>query len=137
MASMAIDTNVRRHPFGLKPLQWLMLGLIALALGFGGWSLRGSLARSVSIAEAKQASVTVQLFGYLHSPGAYDGQNNWTFEIQDSTGATMQIVSPVKPGNFDEAISVAATGRYNHERGLFEADRLLVKCPSKYQEQQP
>lgn len=139
MASIAGENSLNpalpRRMLGLKPIQWLMLGIVALALGFGGWSLRGSLARAVTIAEAKQAGGTVQVFGYLYSKGAYDDKLNWTFDIQDSTGATIKVVHATKPGNFEDAISVAATGRFNPDKGVFEADQLLVKCPSKYQEQ--
>lgn len=139
MASIAVEnspvTGTSRRTLGLKPIQWMMLGIVALALGFGGWSLRGSLARAVTISEAKQAGGTVQVFGYLYSKGAYDDKLNWTFDIQDSTGATIKVVHAMKPGNFEDAISVAATGRYNPAKGVFEADQLLVKCPSKYQEQ--
>lgn len=140
MASIAVEgQNIatrRGRVLGLKPIQWMMLGIIATALGFGGWSLRGSLARSVTIAEARETRGTVQVFGFLNSTGAYDSENNWTFDIQDSDGQTLKVVHATKPGNFEDAISVAATGRYNAETGLFEAEQLLVKCPSKYQEQQ-
>jgi cytochrome c-type biogenesis protein CcmE len=37
----------------------------------------------------------------------------------------------VKPGNFDQATEIVAIGEY--QQGVFEADQLLVKCPSKYQ----
>jgi cytochrome c-type biogenesis protein CcmE len=136
MASIVAEHTPRGRTLGLKPVQWMMLGVIAMALGFGGWSLRGSLARTVTIAEARQAGGTVQVFGYLYSKGAYDEQQNWTFEIQGHDGATLKVVHPIKPGNFEDAISVAATGRYNAEKDIFEAEQLLVKCPSKYQEQE-
>jgi len=136
MASIAANPARNSRAFGLKPVQWMMLGIIALALGFGGWSLRGSLTRYVTINEARQIGATVQVFGYLNSKGAYDAQNNWTFDIQGEDGSTMKVVHPTKPGNFEDAISVVATGRYNPEKNIFEADQLLVKCPSKYQEQQ-
>lgn len=136
MASIAVSGAGRARTLGLKPVQWLMLGIIAIALGFGAWSLQGSLARSVTIEEARTARGTVQVFGFLYSKGEYDADNNWTFNVQDTDGQTMKIVYPTKPGNFDDAISVAATGRYNAEKDIFEAEQLLVKCPSKYQEQQ-
>lgn len=136
MASIAVEQRLSGRTLGLKPVQWLMIGIIALALGVGAWSMQGSLARAVSIPEARQASGTVQVFGYLNSKGAYDAQNNWTFDIQGQDGSTLKVVHRIKPGNFDDAISVSATGRYNAETGMFEADQLLVKCPSKYQEQQ-
>ena len=38
-----------------------------------------------------------------------------------------------KPGNFDQASHVVCVGKYNN--GVFVAKELLIKCPSKYQEQ--
>jgi len=38
----------------------------------------------------------------------------------------------IKPGNFDTATQVVCIGRYKD--GVFEADNILVKCPSKEQE---
>lgn len=38
----------------------------------------------------------------------------------------------IKPGNFDTATQVVCIGRYKD--GVFEADSILVKCPSKEQE---
>jgi cytochrome c-type biogenesis protein CcmE len=37
----------------------------------------------------------------------------------------------VKPANFEEAVSIVAIGTYR--TGAFHAEKLLVKCPSKYQ----
>ena len=37
----------------------------------------------------------------------------------------------VIPGNFDQAVSVVAIGKFAGDH--FEAQQLLVKCPSKYQ----
>jgi cytochrome c-type biogenesis protein CcmE len=39
--------------------------------------------------------------------------------------------SGTKPGNFEQADKVVLIGRY--QNGIFSADQLLVKCPSKYQ----
>lgn len=40
-----------------------------------------------------------------------------------------------KPANFEQAVSLVAIGRYDVTKGVFLADDMLVKCPSKYQEQ--
>lgn len=40
----------------------------------------------------------------------------------------------VVPGNFDQATSVVVKGKA--EDGVFVADQILVKCPSKYQGEQ-
>ena len=39
----------------------------------------------------------------------------------------------VKPANFEDAISIVAIGHYESGRDEFVANKLLVKCPSKYQ----
>ncbi len=39
----------------------------------------------------------------------------------------------LKPANFEEAISIVAIGRYDASASEMHADKLLVKCPSKYQ----
>ncbi len=39
----------------------------------------------------------------------------------------------LKPANFEDAISIVAIGQYDESSKEFEANKLLVKCPSKYQ----
>lgn len=135
MASIAAEHSHTRR-WGLKPLHWMMLAIVAIALGFGGYSLGGSLTREVTITEAQQTGGTVLVYGYLESEGAYDDQSRWTFDIKDKDGSTMKVVHATKPGNFSDAIGVSAVGTYNAQSGMFEADSLLLKCPSKYQETQ-
>ena len=49
-----------------------------------------------------------------------------------SSGRRMPVAyRGIKPGNFKDAISIVAIGRYRD--GRIEAEKLLVKCPSKYQ----
>jgi cytochrome c-type biogenesis protein CcmE len=45
------------------------------------------------------------------------------------------IYSQPKPSNFEQAVSIVAIGNYDVKTGNFIAESLLVKCPSKYQEQ--
>ena len=136
MATIATEGG-RGQPFGLRPVHWMMLGIIALALGAGGYSLRGgAMVSYATVAEAKATARNVQVFGYLYSKGSYDDQGRWTFDIQGENGEVLTIVYPhIKPGNFEQAISVVAVGRYDRQAQHFLADQLLVKCPSKYQEQ--
>jgi cytochrome c-type biogenesis protein CcmE len=47
----------------------------------------------------------------------------------------MVVYDGAKPANFEQADQVVVIGRY--ENGLFVADQLLVKCPSKYQGSDP
>ena len=56
--------------------------------------------------------------------------------LQDQDGKMVKVVSDeTRPPNFEQAISVVAIGRYDEGKGAFMAEKLLVKCPSKYQEQ--
>ena len=52
--------------------------------------------------------------------------------IIDERGSSLPVqYGGTKPGNFDQADQVVVIGRY--QEGVFLADQLLVKCPSKYQ----
>ena len=136
MATLASERN-RRPMLGLRPVQWIMIGIIALALGVGGYSLRGgAMVSYASVAEAKAQERHVQVFGYLYSKGHYDDQGRWKFDIQGENGDVLTVVYPhTRPANFEQAISVVAVGKYDQQAQNFVADQLLVKCPSKYQEQ--
>ena len=58
-------------------------------------------------------------------------QNQFSFMMKDSQGSVMQVVyyNP-KPANFEDAESVVVEGRIKGD--VFEAEHILVKCPSKY-----
>ena len=51
-------------------------------------------------------------------------------------GKVVKVVyAKPKPANFEQAVSIVAIGHYDAAKGAFLADDMLVKCPSKYQEQ--
>src|SRR5687768_1565184 len=102
MATLVAERS-RRRVLGLRPVHWIMLGIIALALGFGAYSLRGgAMVAYASIPEAQAQARPVQVFGYLYSKGQYDAAGNWEFDIQGETGEVMTVSYPhTKPGNFE------------------------------------
>lgn len=111
-----------------------------LILGFAGFALanfKQTLTPYVSYEYARSADRVVQVAGGLvHGSSSYDSDaHSLSFEISDKeSGETMRVsYEGVKPGNFEDAISVVAIGRYQAQDGVFHADKLLVKCPSKYQ----
>jgi len=111
-----------------------------LILAFAGFSLasfKKSLTPYVSYEQARSVSRTVQVAGGLvKNSSSYDKSNQsllFTMEDQES-GDTLQVrYHGVKPGNFEDAISIVAIGQYSPDQKEFAADKLLVKCPSKYQ----
>lgn len=135
MATMTGDVLQRRAR--IKPLYLIGIAMIVLAVALGYNGLQQSFRPyTQSINEAISANRSVQLQGFLGSTGAYDEQGHFTFDLQDSTGKMVKVVySQTKPSNFEQAISIVAIGHYDSASQAFFADELLVKCPSKYQEQ--
>lgn len=121
---------------------YYILGAVLL-LGFAGFSLaafRTSLTPYVSFAEASRptgGARIVQIAGGLAKDSAsYDeASTSLHFKLQDpASGETLAVrYRGLRPANFEDAVSIVAIGRYRAEAGEFEATKLLVKCPSKYQ----
>lgn len=137
MATASSDFG--RRGFALKPLYIIGIAIIVLAIVLGYYGLTSALRPyTTSVSEAMSTGRGVQLAGYLvpGEQGHYDAANNFTFQMQDNTGKIVQVSYPkVKPANFEQAISIVAIGHYDSAKGVFQADDMLVKCPSKYQEQ--
>ena len=135
---MAVVTEqTRQRGFVIKPLHLLGIGMIVLAIVMGYFGLQQSFRPyTMSVAEAQSAHRSVQLQGYLGSKGAYLPDGRFSFDLQDSTGKVVMVVyAQPRPSNFEQAVSIVAVGHYDQDQQVFIADELLVKCPSKYQEQ--
>jgi len=117
--------------------KYIVGGLIIIV--FTVWaavSFNSSLTPYVSISEAKERGDIVQLKGARLDNGAFNIQTNmFTFRLGDeASGEQINVIyDGPKPGNFDQATHVVCVGRF--ENGAFHATDLLVKCPSKYQEE--
>ncbi|NJN67359.1 MAG: cytochrome c maturation protein CcmE [Chloroflexaceae bacterium] len=123
--------------FGLKPLHLAGIAIILLAIVYGAFGFKDAfLSYSTSVSETRASGRNVQLAGFLGSKGEYDDEGRWTFLLEDRNGEQVKVVyHKVRPSNFDHATSIVAIGRYDPARDVFVANDLLVKCPSKYQEQ--
>ena len=55
------------------------------------------------------------------------------FEIQDGTGILPISYHGPQPDMLVDAVEAVAIGRYDPQSGIFEAEELLMKCPSKYE----
>lgn len=118
----------------------LLIGgiIIAVFLALGVFSFRRSLTPYVSFSEARTAGRTVQVKGYPdHAAARFDPQRRaFVFPMTNEAGEILTVAyRGAKPGNFDQAVSVVAVGRYQGD--ALESDQLLVKCPSKYQSRDP
>lgn len=117
-----------------------VLGAVLLAAfaGFSLMSFRQALTPYVDYAEAQSTSSRmVQVAGALEkgSTSYVTARESLFFTLRDpESDATLRVrYQGLKPANFEEAISIVAIGHYDRGAREFEAEKLLVKCPSKYQ----
>lgn len=123
----------------LKKNRFYLIGG-ALLLAFVGFSLssfKQNLTPYVSYQDARSTSRMVQVAGALEK-GSTEYKNEeeslyFTLKEPESGNALRVRYQGLKPANFEDAISIVAIGRYDQGTTQFAADKLLVKCPSKYQ----
>jgi len=118
----------------VKKGYWFAAVLTLAFVGFGLTAFQKTLTPYLSFEEARKARGVVQVMGALDKESdRYDNKSEeLSFDLLDPNGHRMQVVyRGVRPGNFKDAISIVAIGRYS--QGRIEAEKLLVKCPSKYQ----
>lgn len=115
---------------------WYLIGgaLVVAFLAYGATSFKNNLTPYVSFDEAMKTASRVQVAGALveDSSDYIDVDQQLHFVIYDEKGVEMAVrYSGVKPANFEEATQIVAVGSWRDE--VFNAEQLLVKCPSKYQ----
>lgn len=122
-----------------KRLSYVLGGAILLAFaGFSMASFKQTLTPYVSFSDAQKVERTVQVAGGLvKNSWSYDDATkslHFTLKQTEGSGETIRVrYNGVKPGNFEDAISIVAIGRYDQASQELVANKLLVKCPSKYQ----
>ena len=119
-----------------RRVAWSVAGIVAIVafVALGAGAFRSTLTPYVSFQQARSTADAVQVAGKL-LPGSdrFDpASSSLDFSIEDDHGDVMKVsYQGIKPGNFNDATQVVAIGRFRD--GTFEAEKLLVKCPSKYQ----
>lgn len=122
----------------------LVIGVVVILLctAVAGVALSGSSRKSINFAEARQLREPCEVYGeVIKSETRFDLRNSrLTFVLQEvnkdgkGTGERMPVVyTRIKPSSFDEAKHVKAIGIYDGSQ--FQAESLLVKCPSKYNDE--
>jgi len=92
----------------------------------------------VSFNEAKNMpGKNLQVIGKrsANSPVEHNDEG-FKFTLVDDKEDTLNAFHKgVKPLNFEHADQVVLIGKYSAEKQLFEADKVLTKCPSKYEKE--
>ncbi len=110
-----------------KNRMYVLGGLLLVAFaGFAFTTFKNSMTPYVSYGRARQGDRIVQ---------DKEAKESLYFTLKEpKTSDNLRVrYKGVKPGNFEDAISIVAIGRYDEKAKEFEAQKLLVKCPSKYQ----
>ncbi len=118
----------------MKKGYWIAAVLTLAFMGFGLTAFQKTLTPYLTFDEARKARGVVQVMGGLDKQSdRYDtSTQELSFDLLDDKGHRMPVVyRGIRPGNFRDAISIVAIGRY--QDGRIDAEKLLVKCPSKYQ----
>lgn len=108
----------------------IIVGFIA----YSAFAFNDSVTPYVTFAQAKATQSAVQVKGTLAGSQitqAGDGRSI-RFMLRDDAGEEAAVVyRGVQPDGLEQATGIVAIGKYSG--GEFLADKLLVKCPSKYQ----
>ena len=97
----------------------------------------GTYADFSTAIEKPEDTFTVSGRLLLNAPILYEPEKNpdqFSFSMQDSTGKTMHVIlKQAKPYDFERAEGLVVTGQVKN--GIFVATEVLLKCPSKYNQQ--
>ena len=119
----------------MKKAYWAGAALILAFLVLGLTTFSSTMTPYVTFAEAEKSVRVVQVMGGLEKGSSrYDTVSKTLhFNLVDLESKKVLPVAyrDVKPANFEEAVSIVAIGKY--QKDGFHAEKLLVKCPSKYQ----
>ncbi|GAB4364221.1 MAG: cytochrome c maturation protein CcmE [Calditrichia bacterium] len=110
------------------------IAIIAVFIVYAAINLSKSLTPYVSFEEAKKSGAVVQVKGQrLEGSDYYNVEKKiFTFQMVDDKGEHFKVIyNGVRPANLEHAEEIVVIGRYVQDH--FEAEQLLVKCPSKYQ----
>jgi len=119
--------NVKRIVIFLAAVALLITGIVVLSDDI--------MSPYVPFNEAKKKAGTyVQIIGSLDKAVPVEhGEGKYLFTMVDKENGSMRVVhGDVKPLNFEHAEQIVVLGRYSAAGNIFEADKILVKCPSKY-----
>lgn len=120
----------------MKKVHLILIILLATGIGVIMSTLADSSTYSTFNAAAEQPQEEVHIVGKLASgkPLEYDpavNANMFSFYMVDKDGQERKVVfSGTKPQDFERSEQIVITGKCSG--GDFHASKILMKCPSKY-----
>lgn len=123
----------------MKKHQIIALGLIAVAIGILILASKDFSSYS-SFKQAEKTGHLVKLVGQLAKEqeiyyNPEQDANFFSFYLTDQDGITKKVVLKApKPQDFELSEQVVLTGKLKDD--VFEASSMLLKCPSKYKDEE-
>ena len=117
----------------------LVISLIVMfvIVGTVGIALRGSAMYYVEIGELLNSSEdgVYRVIGDIRLGSTNKSSNLITFEMLDNVNKSAMLVSygGVVPDAYKEGQEAVVEGRYDKATKTFVANKVLIKCPSKYE----
>jgi cytochrome c-type biogenesis protein CcmE len=112
----------------------IILIAMAVLVAFLGVNFSQSASIYTDFATARQTSKDVHIVGRWvnRESASYDAsQDLFTFHLEDTLSQVQQVYYyDPKPINFEQAEKVVIVGGFR--KGQFVADKIIMKCPSKY-----
>ena len=123
----------------MKPKTLFLLLLVALAFGVSLLFLSDSFSTYTDFQTAAESGREVHVVArWVNRENAgYDPSlDEFRFQLQDSLNKTVTCIYPdPKPANLENADKLVVIGK--HDGQVFRAEKILLKCPSKYKNEQP
>lgn len=123
----------------MKRSHILAIAIVAVAIGIL-ISASSDVTTYANFSQAAQSGERVKLVGQLvkERPVEYDPEknpNHLAFYLRDDAGEVRRVVLHAgKPQDFERSEQIVLTG--NMQNDTFEAADMLLKCPSKYKDQE-
>lgn len=123
----------------MKRSHIIAIGIVAIAIGIL-ISASQDVTTYANFSQASQSGDRVKLVGQLEKnrPIEYNPEkdpNYLSFYLRDDAGDVRQVVLRAgKPQDFERSEQIVLTGAMNNS--TFEASDMLLKCPSKYKDQE-
>ena len=112
----------------------LVFGLIGIALGMVYiFTTTAEVTTYANFEEARSTGKTHQVVGTLSPSHEIDDDGGLLqFHLQDDNNETVKVVyNKPMPDGFKNSEKIVVTGSFKNE--LFVAEKILMKCPSKYE----
>lgn len=118
----------------MRRRHWVGIAAITIFLIYSGMTFTNALNPYVTFGQAKGHNGTVQVRGILVDDKitALENGRKIMFRLRDEAGTEAAVIyKGIKPDGLEQATGIVAIGRMSNDQ--FLAEKLLVKCPSKYQ----